>query len=132
MLWIRNYFLQFRFRLQKAQLKIFFFYKVRFRFHIAKSYGSYESGSTTLGSGAFLTPGSGIWNRFFPDPDSLIPDPKPQSLMCTIFTVNGHKKPICRSRSEKPRSEAEFKGRGTCSLIVTYRIQYMQSVLTEI
>jgi hypothetical protein len=22
------------------------------------------------GSGAFLTPGSGIWNRFFPDPGS--------------------------------------------------------------
>ncbi len=29
------------------------------------------------GSGAFLTPGSGIWNRFFPDPGSRIPDPKP-------------------------------------------------------
>jgi hypothetical protein len=102
----------------KGPVKKIFFYKIRFRFHTAKSYGSYESGSTTLGSGAFLTPGSGIWNRFFPDPESLIPDPKPQSLMCTIFTVNGHKKPICRSRSDKPGSEAEFKGRGTCSLIV--------------
>jgi hypothetical protein len=29
------------------------------------------------GSGAFLTPGSGIRNRFFPDPGSRIPDPKP-------------------------------------------------------
>jgi hypothetical protein len=29
------------------------------------------------GSGAFLTPGSGILNRFFPDPGSRIPDPKP-------------------------------------------------------
>jgi hypothetical protein len=28
------------------------------------------------GSGAFLTPGSGIRNRFFPDPGSRIPDPK--------------------------------------------------------
>jgi hypothetical protein len=26
------------------------------------------------GSGAFLTPGSGIWNTFFPDPGSRIPD----------------------------------------------------------
>jgi hypothetical protein len=29
------------------------------------------------GSGAFLTPGSDIRNRFFPDPGSRIPDPKP-------------------------------------------------------
>jgi hypothetical protein len=29
------------------------------------------------GSGAFLTPGSGIRNRFFPDTGSRIPDPKP-------------------------------------------------------
>jgi hypothetical protein len=29
------------------------------------------------GSGAFLTPGSGIRNRFFPDPGSRISDPKP-------------------------------------------------------
>jgi hypothetical protein len=29
------------------------------------------------GSGAFLTPGSGIRNRFFLDPGSRIPDPKP-------------------------------------------------------
>jgi hypothetical protein len=29
-----------------------------------------------LGSGAFLTPGSGIRNRFFPDPVYRIPDPK--------------------------------------------------------
>jgi hypothetical protein len=29
------------------------------------------------GSGAFLTPGSGIQNGFFPDPGSRIPDPKP-------------------------------------------------------
>jgi hypothetical protein len=28
------------------------------------------------GSGAFLTPGSGIRNRFFPDPGSRIPEPK--------------------------------------------------------
>ncbi len=28
------------------------------------------------GSGAFLTPGSGIRNGFFPDPGSRIPDPK--------------------------------------------------------
>jgi hypothetical protein len=27
------------------------------------------------GSGAFLTPGSGIRNRFFPDPGSRIPNP---------------------------------------------------------
>ncbi len=32
------------------------------------------------GSGAFLTPGSGIRNRFFPDPGSRIPDPKPTCL----------------------------------------------------
>jgi hypothetical protein len=31
---------------------------------------------TDPGSGAFLTPGSGIRNRFFPDPGSRIPDPK--------------------------------------------------------
>ena len=29
------------------------------------------------GFGAFLTPGSGIRNRFFPDLGSRIPDPKP-------------------------------------------------------
>ena len=28
------------------------------------------------GIGCFLTPGSGIRNRFFPDPGSRIPDPK--------------------------------------------------------
>jgi hypothetical protein len=28
------------------------------------------------GSGDFSTPGSGIRNRFFPDPGSRIPDPK--------------------------------------------------------
>ncbi len=28
------------------------------------------------GSGAFLTPGSGFRNGFFPDPGSRIPDPK--------------------------------------------------------
>jgi hypothetical protein len=28
------------------------------------------------GSGSFLTPGSGIRNRFFTDPGSRIPDPK--------------------------------------------------------
>jgi hypothetical protein len=28
------------------------------------------------GIGAFLTPGSGIRNRFIPDPGSRIPDPK--------------------------------------------------------
>ncbi len=27
------------------------------------------------GSSAFLTPGSGIWDRFFPDPGSRIPNP---------------------------------------------------------
>jgi hypothetical protein len=31
------------------------------------------------GSGAFLTPGSGIWNRFFPDRGSRISDPGPQT-----------------------------------------------------
>ncbi len=32
------------------------------------------------GSGAFLTPGSSIHYRFFPDPGSRIPDPKPTFL----------------------------------------------------
>jgi hypothetical protein len=39
-----------------------------------------EEGGTSVadpGSGAFLTPGSGIRNRFFSDPGSRIPDPKP-------------------------------------------------------
>jgi hypothetical protein len=31
------------------------------------------------GSGAFLTPGSRIWNRFFPDPGSRFPDPESQT-----------------------------------------------------
>jgi hypothetical protein len=31
------------------------------------------------GSGAFLTPGSGIRNRFFPDPGSLISDARSQT-----------------------------------------------------
>jgi hypothetical protein len=33
------------------------------------------------GSGAFLTPGAGIRNRFFPDPGSSIPYPKPTFLI---------------------------------------------------
>ncbi len=41
------------------------------------------------GSGAFLTPGSGIRNRFFPDPGSRIPDPGSQThtfeSLVTIF-----------------------------------------------
>jgi hypothetical protein len=32
------------------------------------------------GSGAFLTPGSGTRNRFFPNPGSRIPDPKLSEL----------------------------------------------------
>jgi hypothetical protein len=43
------------------------------------------------GSGAFLTPGSGIRNRFFPDPGSRIPDPGSQDHIfksfLTIFLV---------------------------------------------
>jgi hypothetical protein len=35
------------------------------------------------GSGAFLTPGSGIRNRFFPDPGSRIPDPK--SIVLRVY-----------------------------------------------
>jgi len=41
------------------------------------------------GSGAFLTPGSGIRNRFFPDPGSQIPDPESYThifeSLATIF-----------------------------------------------
>jgi hypothetical protein len=37
------------------------------------------------GSGAFLTSGSGIQNRFFPDPGSRIPDPKPIFLSDNFF-----------------------------------------------
>jgi hypothetical protein len=38
------------------------------------------------GSGAFLTPGSGIRNGFIPDPGSRIPDPKPIFLkLCDNF-----------------------------------------------
>ncbi len=38
------------------------------------------------GIGCFLTPGSGIRNRFFPDPGSRIPDPKTIFLRAlTIF-----------------------------------------------
>jgi hypothetical protein len=33
------------------------------------------------GSGAFLTPGSGIRSGFFPDPGSWIPDPNFESLL---------------------------------------------------
>ncbi len=43
------------------------------------------------GSGAFLTPGSGILNRFFPDPGSRISDPGSQTHIFesleTIFWV---------------------------------------------
>jgi hypothetical protein len=43
------------------------------------------------GSGAFLTPGSGIRNRFFPDPGSRIPGPGSQThifeSLVTIFWV---------------------------------------------
>ncbi len=37
------------------------------------------------GSGAFLTPGSGIRNRFFPDPGSRIPDPGSQDHIFDNF-----------------------------------------------
>jgi hypothetical protein len=44
-----------------------------------------------LGSGAFLTPGSGIRNRFFPDLGSRISDPGSQThifeSLVTIFWV---------------------------------------------
>ncbi len=36
----------------------------------------YSVSDPAPGSGAFLTPGSGIRNRFFPDPGPQIPDPK--------------------------------------------------------
>jgi hypothetical protein len=43
------------------------------------------------GSGALLTPGSGIWNKFFPDPGSQISDPRSQTHifegLVTIFWV---------------------------------------------
>jgi hypothetical protein len=43
------------------------------------------------GFGAFLTPGSGIRNRFFPDPGSRISDPGSQThsfeSLVTIFWV---------------------------------------------
>ncbi len=59
---------------------------------------SYESGmypgsvaDPDPGSGAFLTPGSGIRNRFFPDPGSRIPDLGSQThifeSLVTIFWV---------------------------------------------
>jgi hypothetical protein len=36
------------------------------------------------GIGCFLTPGSGIRNRFFPDPGSRIPDPKTIFLRASL------------------------------------------------
>jgi hypothetical protein len=47
---------------------------------MADRYGTGTVDGTSVadpGSGAFLTPGSGIRNRFFPDLGSRIPDPKP-------------------------------------------------------
>ncbi len=43
----------------------------------SKSFLSVVCSVADPGSGAFLTPGSGIRNRVFPDPGSRIPDPKP-------------------------------------------------------
>ncbi len=40
------------------------------------------------GSGAFLTPGSGIRNRFFPDPGSRISDPGSQTHIFEGFSDN--------------------------------------------
>ncbi len=57
------------------------------KFHYCKFkyilHSFYESSVTDpdLGSGAFLTPGSGIRNRFFTDPGSQIPDSKAISLI---------------------------------------------------
>jgi hypothetical protein len=43
------------------------------------------SGIRDPGSGAFLTPGSGIRNRFFPDPGSRISDPGSQDHIFKSF-----------------------------------------------
>jgi hypothetical protein len=40
------------------------------------------------GSGAFLTPGSGIWNRFFPEPGHWIMDPGiPKHIFESLMTI---------------------------------------------
>jgi hypothetical protein len=47
--------------------------------YCSKIINKYNSvGDPDPGSGAFLTPGSGIRNRFFSDPGSRIPDPGSQ------------------------------------------------------
>ncbi len=49
------------------------------------------------GSGAFLTPGSRIRNRFFPDPGSRIPDPRSQThIFESLVTIFWGKK-FCNS-----------------------------------
>ncbi len=56
--------------------------KVPMPYRLEISYASFLMANHSVadpdpGSGAFLAPGSGIRNRFFPDPGSRIPDPKP-------------------------------------------------------
>ncbi len=48
-------------------------HKLKIRKSDSSSVADPDPGS---GIGCFLTPGSGIRNRFFPDPGSRIPDPK--------------------------------------------------------
>jgi hypothetical protein len=52
-------------------------YVLRYLLNSFASYGcSVADPDPGSGIGCFLTPGSGIRNRFFPDPGSQIPDPK--------------------------------------------------------
>jgi hypothetical protein len=58
-------------------------------FALQYDFCSVGTGVADPGSGAFLTPGSGIRNRFYPDPGSRIPDPGSQAhifeSLVTIF-----------------------------------------------
>jgi hypothetical protein len=65
------------------------------------------------GSGAFLTPGSGIRNRIFPDPWSRIPDPKPKVLvMFNIFDICGYTKRYDKKNFCSPLSFVAVFGSG--------------------
>jgi hypothetical protein len=56
---------------EKNSIRIRSRIRIRIRETVARS-----AADPNPGSGAFLTPGSGIRNGFFPDPGSRIPGPK--------------------------------------------------------
>ncbi len=66
-----------RIKYYETRGNMIWFFLSRIRFFPFPDPGSSQCCGSGSGIGCFLTPGSGIRNRFFPDPGSRIPVPRP-------------------------------------------------------